>query len=132
MSVPDPDPEIRGRGGGGRERSSKLQFDLKKRGGGTGPSPGYATESREEYFLFPSIQENRSVTPILQKVTQLHKPKSLTISYCKQFFYLLLPTFGKPRKREIQYVKISTSNVRNNNSHVTSHEMSCWLELLIG
>ena len=61
---------------------------------------------RGEYFLFPSVQENCGVTPILQKVTQFHKPKSLTISYCKQFFfYLLLPTFGKPTKKEMQYVK---------------------------
>ena len=29
-------------------------------------------------------------------------------------------------------IVISTSHVRNNKSHVTSHEMSCWVELLIG
>ena len=39
----------------------------------------------------------------MQKVTQLHKP--VTNNQLKCHFYLLLPTFGKPRKKEMQYVK---------------------------
>ena len=92
---------------------------------------------RGEYFLFPSVQENCGVTPILQKVTQFHKPKSLTISYCKQFFFTCFcQHLENLQKRKCSMLKliivISTSHVRNNKYHETSRELSCWVELLIG
>ena len=103
--------ELESGGGGGRGGREGSVWS-KNKGGRAPPldtprSLGTATAlimgDKGEFFLFPSTQDNTD--SILQKVTQLHKPKSLTISYCKQFFYLLLPTFGKPRKKEMQYVK---------------------------
>ena len=76
---------------------------------GRGSSLGTATSlimgDKGPVFTISFHPRNCGATPILQKVTQLHKPKSLTISYCKQFLYLLLPTFGKPTKKEMQYVR---------------------------
>ena len=57
VSVPDRDPEIRGGGGGGgRARATKLQFDLKKRGG-EGRAPPLDTPrslGRSIFYFLPS------------------------------------------------------------------------------
>ena len=88
MSELDPDLETRGGG---------LSFGLKIRGTDTPRSLGTATslimgdKGRVFSISFRRRQLWRDTYSILQKVTQLHKPKSLTISYCKQFF---LPAFA--------------------------------------